>query len=276
MKILTCNIRYFGAKDGSNSWAQRKGLCVEVIRSQMPDIICVQEMWSQQFADISSRLPEYRSYAMIDEPVGRHPQNCIFYHRDAYTPISTGGYWLSESPHIAGSKSWDSACVRLANWIQLKDRAMGSELRVVNTRLDHVSQMAREHQARLIVEDSSAYMEDYPQILTGDMNCDFRNRAIDVLKAGGWIDTYCCVHGTENPGHTYHGFLGAKYDSAIGKMDWILMRGRMKAIDAEVITDSISGKFPSDHYFVSATVVAQEPGNDGEQEAEGDAANREP
>ena len=42
-------------------------------------------------------------------------------------------------------------------------------------------------------------------------------------------------------------------------MDWIFMRGRLQAIQAEIVTDSVEESFPSDHYFVSATVTAQEP-----------------
>src|SRR5450756_2291498 len=110
MKILTCNIRYYGADDGRNGWVHRRDLCAAVIRSQAPDIICFQEMWAEQFSDLSFAFPGYQSYAMVDEPVGRHPQNCMFYRSDAYKRISAGGYWLSETPHVAGSKSWDSAC----------------------------------------------------------------------------------------------------------------------------------------------------------------------
>ena len=254
MKILTCNIRGFGADDGKDGWAYRKDFCIETIRSRTPDIICFQEMWSQQFADVSSGLPEFRSYGMVDEPVGRNPMNCIMYRTDAYKLISSGGYWLSERPHAAGTKSWDSACVRCANWVRLEDSATGFEFRVVNTHLDHISQTARENQARIIAEDASAYPEDYPQILTGDMNCDSKNRAIATFKSGGWIDTYGKVHNTEDPGHTYHGFIGPEFDSTTGKMDWILMRGNMSVTDAEVISDSTDGRFPSDHYFISATL----------------------
>lgn len=260
MKILSCNIRCSGSSDGKNSWAHRKDLCARVIRSQSADIICFQEMWAEQFADLTSAFPEYETHAMVDEPGGKHPQNCIFYRRDAYTRMSAGGYWLSERPHVAGSKSWDSACIRLLNWIQLEGNATKASFRIINTHLDHVSQSAREHQANLIVEDATAYPEDYPQILTGDMNCDFRNSVIDIFTAGGWIDTYGRVHGKEDPGYTHHEFLGPQYDSSIGKIDWIFMRGRIKAIDAGVITDSINGRFPSDHYFVSATLSAEESG----------------
>ncbi len=254
MKVLTCNIRYFGADDGENNWPHRKELCAEVIHAQAPDIICFQEMCTEQFTDLSASLAEYCWFAVCDQPLGRRPPNCIFYRSKAYTVISASGYWLSEQPHVAGSKSWQSSCVRLANWVRLEDRATGTEFRVLNTHLDHISQAARENQARLLVEDSVAYPQDYPQILTGDMNCDFRNPAIDILKDGGWSDTYGCVHGAEYPGHTYHAFHGPRYDSKIGKMDWIFTRGKIAALDAGVITDSLNGRFPSDHYFVSATL----------------------
>ncbi|NLF39687.1 endonuclease/exonuclease/phosphatase family protein [bacterium] len=255
MRVLTCNIRCFGANDGENSWAYRKELCADVIRSRSADIICFQEMWRQQFADLARSLPGYQSYGMVDEPTGRNPQNCIFYRPEACALISSGGYWLSETPHVTGSASWQSACVRLANWVRLEDRSSGTEFRVINTHLDHVSQAARENQARLVVQDAQAYPDDYPQILTGDMNCDCTNAAIEVCKAGGWLDTYGAIHGTENPGHTYHAFLGPEYRGAIGKMDWILVRGSFRAVAAHVITESRQGRFPSDHYFVSADVI---------------------
>lgn len=257
MKILTCNIRCFGAKDGANNWVCRRDLCATVIRSQSPDIICFQEMWGEQFADLSRALPAYRSYGLLDEPLCDRPSNGIFYRADLFTPLSASGYWLSETPHVAGSRSWDSDCVRLANWIRLRHQATGADFRVVNTHLDHIGQLARERQAKMIVEDAGAYPDGYPQILTGDMNCDARNPAISLFKANGWIDTYGARHGTENPGHTYHAFLGAQYQSKVGKMDWIFVRGGIRTLDAAIITDSADGRFPSDHYFVSATIALQ-------------------
>jgi len=259
MRILTCNVRYCKAEDGANNWDRRKDLCIQVIKSRSPDIICFQELWEVQYADMSTAFPGFADYGMANEPVGRRATNCIFYRSDMYAMISAGGYWLSEKPHVPGSTSWGSRCVRLANWIRLKDRSAETEFRVVNTHLDHISQTARENQARLVVEDAFAYPQEYPQILTGDMNCDSGNAAIDILKDGGWVDTYGHVHGTEDPGHTYHEFCGPRYDSAEGKMDWIFMRGRLQAIQAEIVTDSVEESFPSDHYFVSATVTAQEP-----------------
>ncbi len=257
MKILTCNIRYFGAEDGANRWARRKEVCIGVIRSREPDIVCFQEMWEEQFADLAEAFPGHAAYGMTDEAVNRRPLNSIFYRTDLYRPIASGGYWLSDRPHVAGSKSWGSVCVRFANWIRLEEKSTGREFRVVNTHLDHVSQPARENQARLLCEDASAYPTDYPQILTGDMNCDAANPAVRILESAGWIDTYGAVHGTENPGPTYHDFRGPEYESDTGKMDWVFVRGRFRTVDAGIVRDAIDGRFPSDHYFVSAVVVAE-------------------
>jgi endonuclease/exonuclease/phosphatase family metal-dependent hydrolase len=259
MNILTCNIRYFGAQDGANAWAFRKKLCAEVIRSRNPHVICFQEMWGEQFDDLAAAFGEFDAFGMADEPTNRRPMNAIFYHRDAFRRISAGGYWLSETPHVPGSSSWASACVRLANWVRLAERATGAEFRVVNTHLDHVSQLARERQARLIVEDATAYGDDYPQLLTGDMNADWTNAAIAIFRAGGWADTYAMIHGTKDPGFTFHGFRGPEFISAIGKMDWVFARGHIAVTAAEVITDSRAGRFPSDHYFVGAAVEIRVP-----------------
>ena len=82
------------------------------------------------------------------------------------------------------NKSWDSDCVHLENWVHMKDLTIGIESRLVNTRLDHVSQAAHQNQTRLIVEEADAYPTEYAQILTNDLNCDFRNPAIEIFKAG--------------------------------------------------------------------------------------------
>jgi endonuclease/exonuclease/phosphatase family metal-dependent hydrolase len=251
---MTCNIRYFGAPDGENHWTYRRNLCAEVIRSRSPHVICFQEVAREQFLDLARAFPDHATFGTVDEPQGHNPVNAIFYRRDAFELISAGAYWLSQTPHIAGTRSWDSDCVRLANWVYLLELGSRHEFRVINTHLDHVSQVARENQARLLTEDAGAYADAFPQLLTGDMNCDTTNRAIAILQEGGWRDTYGAVHGPEDPGHTFHRFLGPAFSSSVGKMDWIMARGGVTVLGAEVVRDAQDGRFPSDHYFVSAEV----------------------
>jgi endonuclease/exonuclease/phosphatase family metal-dependent hydrolase len=254
VKILCCNIRYAGAQDGSNSWPYRKDLCVQVLRSHQPDILCFQEMSYEQCAVVRAAFPGHAWHGLVDEPVGRNPTNAIFYRQELFQLISAGGYWLSKTPHIPGSFSWQSACVRLANWVRLIHLESGEEFRVINTHLDHISQMAREQQAQLVNEDAAAYPVDYPQVLAGDMNSDQANPAIGLFNQGGWKDTYEAVHGAGDPGPTFHEFLGAQGPSDLGKIDWIFTRGKLKTTEAEIIRDCPEGRYPSDHYFVMAEV----------------------
>lgn len=253
MKVLTCNVRTSRGEDGSNSWRYRKQLCRDVIRNQNADIICFQEMTPAQFDYLRSSFPECDAYWMLDGPEDGEPVNAIFFKQKHFDLNSSGGYWLSKTPHVAGSKSWASECIRLVSWICLVERKSQKELRIINTHLDHVSQEARENQARLIDEDASVFEKDYPQLLTGDMNAHRGNRAIRIFVEDGWADSYEILHGPKDPGATFHEFAGPDNPKAEkGKIDWIFYRGSLEVISAEIITDSDNGRYPSDHYFLSA------------------------
>lgn len=254
MRVATCNIRCYPAEDGPNHWELRKEWTLSVIRDLGADLICFQELWLPQCDYARESLPDYAYFAIADESQTDRPTNAIFYREDKFELVSPGGFWLSETPHVSGSSSWDSACVRLVNWLRLRCRSTGREFRIVNTHLDHVSQMAREAGAKLICDDAEAYPADYPQVLTGDMNCDFGNTAITQYFSGGWRDTYSAVHNVSEPGHTFHAFKGPKFEGDIGKMDWVFVRGRVDVLSASIIDDDLDGRYPSDHYFVTADI----------------------
>jgi endonuclease/exonuclease/phosphatase family metal-dependent hydrolase len=252
MRVLTCNIRTSHAEDGPNGWAFRRDVCADVIRSRRPDVICFQEMSREQHEDLTARLDGYASLGTNDKPGGADPVDSICYRSEAFAVRSVGAYWLSRTPQVTGSKSWASRAVRLATWVVLYERGAQSEWRIVNTHLDHISQRARVGQARVIARDCAAWPDGYRQVLTGDLNCDTRNRAIAVLRAAGFRDTYEAVHGTADPGHTFHRFDGPGHHGRIGKMDWIFARGPVRIAGAEVIRDRVGDRYPSDHYFVGA------------------------
>ncbi len=261
-KILTCNVRVDLAEDraAGDGWADRKELCADVIHAQKADLIGLQEAQAMHLAHLKTRMPEYDSFALSYPTARFHPANAILYLRSRYELISAGGFWLSESPHVAGSKSWDSAKERFVNWVHLKERSSGKELRYWNTHLDHRGHEARAKGAALIVEASAPFAEDFPQFLTGDMNAGLKHPAIKNFKAGGWVDTYAALHGPEDPGFTFHGFKGPKAaptndaGEIRSKIDWVFSRGVVKPVSAEIIRDGRNGRYPSDHYFVSAVV----------------------
>jgi endonuclease/exonuclease/phosphatase family metal-dependent hydrolase len=254
MKILCCNIRVDVPADGEagNGWDDRKGFCLEVIRAQNAAVICAQECRNAHYLHLKRGLPEYESFGLANPDTDFNPTNAVFFATDRFEMVSAGGFWLSETPHIPGSKSWDSARPRFVNYVDLRDDS-GREFRVWNGHLDHIGQVARENQARLIVEASEALPPDLPQLFTADCNAEASNRAVQNVIAGGWTDTYAAIHGPEDPGITYHAFLGPGYaGKTTGKIDFIFSRGPVETLACEIIRDSRDGRYPSDHYFLSA------------------------
>ena len=257
MKLLTCNIRFssMGCDSGVRNWKNRCEYCLETMLSRKPDILCLQECHNDQFSDLRSGLgSDWSAYWIMSFPGGYYPENAIFYRNDYARIVNCGGYWLSETPHIPGSRSWGCGCVRTANYAVL-ETAEGT-VRIVNTHLDHVSEEAREKQADMLNADAAVWPEELPQILTGDLNCDFGSKALRHLLGGGWRDTYAEATGIRDERFTCHDFIGEAWQGGPGcvngKMDWILARGPVRTRSSEIIKDHDGTLYPSDHYFVGA------------------------
>lgn len=264
-KILTCNIRVDLPEDeqAGFGWKARAAICAEIMHRQKPDIICMQEVLRSQNEDLKKAFKGYFSFGFEGPEMdafkeGYHgiAKNPVFFSEKRYELLAAGGYWLSETPLIAGSLSWDSARARNANWVRLKDKLSGMDFRVVNLHLDHKGQEAREKQVGLVLQEASQYPASYPQILCGDFNASAKNRVYELVKAGAWADTYTALHGTAEPGFTVHGFQGENYPKKDTgkKIDFIFSRGEVKPVSSIILKDSINGRYPSDHYFVASEV----------------------
>lgn len=261
--FITANIRVALPEDEAKGfgWTVRRELCAEVIMLQRPDIICLQEVLRTQQADLESRWPDFATFGFAGPEMdarmeGYHgiAKNPIFYSRERFELISAGGFWLSETPRLPGSMSWGSARARHVNWVRLRERASGCELRVLNTHLDHVGQSARERQMQMILEEAAHYGPDFPQVLAADINADAANPVVAAIVGAGWFDTYAAVHGPAEPGFTAHAFRGEKFvpGKPVGKIDFLFARGRVCATAAAIVRDRDGEIYPSDHFFVTA------------------------
>jgi endonuclease/exonuclease/phosphatase family metal-dependent hydrolase len=267
--VLTCNIRVALPEDDAtgNGWKARRALCLDVIRAQQPDLIGFQEVLREQMADLERDLPGFGSFGFAGPEMDAHREgyhgiakNPIMYSKQRYDQVSAGGFWLSETPHLPGSLSWESARARHVNWLRLRERATGREFRLVNTHLDHLSQRAREEQMKLIMAEAALYAPEFPQILTGDFNARATNPVVRLVLDAGWIHTQTAAPGPRDDGFTGHAFLGPAYQpksAAPGSqaIDHILTRGPIETRSWKIIRDSRDGRYPSDHYFVAAEVV---------------------
>jgi endonuclease/exonuclease/phosphatase family metal-dependent hydrolase len=60
LTVMTFNIRYGTANDGENRWANRREFLYDVIRTENPDLLGLQEALDGQIQEIISRHPVLR------------------------------------------------------------------------------------------------------------------------------------------------------------------------------------------------------------------------
>ncbi|PZR28337.1 MAG: endonuclease [Citrobacter freundii] len=268
-RIMCSNIRVALDEDEAKGlgWSTRKDICLKVIKSKKADIICLQEVLKVQADDLRKYFPSYQLFGFEGPEMDPHPtgyfgiaKNPIMFSRDRYELLTAGTYWLSETPLVAGSKSWDTARARHANWVRLKEKSTGKEFRVVNLHLDHVSAEAKIQQAKMVVDESAQYQQEYMQILTGDFNSKFDSNVLTSVRNGGWKESYETVHGEGEAGFTTHEFEGEKYEKgpSKGRIDFIWYRGAgLKPVDSAIVKDSVNGKYPSDHFFIYTDFIIE-------------------
>jgi len=262
LRVLTANILLDSpAYEGSTtaSWDVRRDYTFKVMESVKPDIICTQEVLKRQADDMQKHFADYELFGFVGPFMDAHTtgyhgvtKNVLLYRKDRFEFVSAGTYWLSETPLVAGSVSWDCLRGRHANWLRLRDRKSGHEFRIIDTHFDHKGKQGRVEQAKILNAESSQYLPEFPQIMAGDFNADQKNPAIEELKNGGWTDTYAAIHGPEDPGFTFHGMEGEEHKSKSGKIDFIFCRGNVRPLGSEIVKDHEGKRYPSDHYFLWA------------------------
>lgn len=252
VRVVTANLRQHFAfdYDTGDGWKDRRELCRDVLAAQDADIICFQECSLDQIEYLKKAMAGYLWFGLGNAPGERNPFNAILYSGKRFKKANTGAFWLSDTPEIAGSHIAGSR-IRFVNWILLKDTKTGRDLMVWNTHLDHQGNAFREKQIGILLNRTTKISPQIPQILTGDFNTSADNAVIKVTQAVGWIDSYTAVRGPGDPGRTAHGFRGEKAGPG-KKIDFIFANKCLKPTAAEIISDSRNGRYPSDHYFVSA------------------------
>ena len=259
LRVMSFNIRYGTAADGDNAWPRRTELVYDVIARFQPDLIGYQEVLDFQFDALVARFPELTSEGVGRDDGRRKGEfSSLAYRRDRFTRIASGTFWLSATPDVPGSKSWDAALPRICTWVRLRETASGRELVFANTHFDHRGQVARREAARVLSERLSPVAAGVPAVLTGDFNITEDTPAFKVLvdppEASWvrWIDAYRILHPERSPDEaSFNGFKGTVRGARI---DFVLHTGHFRASAAAIDRHQREGRLPSDHYPVTAVL----------------------
>ncbi len=250
MRILTFNLRFANPLDGPNQWKYRKELVVETILVLRPDLVGTQEGTVPQLDYLSRHLSGFLplvAHRQVD-PTCQYPT--IFY-REGFQVQESGEFWLSETPGVHRSLSWNSAFPRMVTYGLFQEAGRDMPFYFINTHLDHVSAQARFQGARLIREFFQDKKE--PLILAGDFNepPDAAVYQEMVRPDRRLLDTWRAVHPKDYDPPTQHDFTGEPRGHRI---DWILISDPFRVINAAIVDYNHQGRYPSDHFPYLAEV----------------------
>ena len=255
-EVMSFNIRFGLADDGPNSWDNRKYLVAEEIHRAHADIVGLQEALDFQIDFLREAIPEYA----IDGNRGTEDgvwRNCcaLLYLPNRWKLLETHTFWLSETPEVS-SRSWGSLWPRRCTAGRYLDIDSGRELWHFNTHLDF-GELAQVNGAAVVLRKVGELAGSAPVVLTGDFNAFPRSPVWRLLtgaeKLGGvsgdFKDSWYELNG-DRPAPTYHGF---GKNPMPDRIDWILYRGPLRAVESKVLVAPKGDPYPSDHFPVTAT-----------------------
>ncbi|MCX6626875.1 MAG: endonuclease/exonuclease/phosphatase family protein [Candidatus Solibacter sp.] len=245
---MTFNVRYPASGDGPNRWELRRDLFVETVRSFDPDLLGTQELFELQGQYIVEKLPEYTWFGISRRGNHEDEHMGVFYKTAKLRLVESGNFWLSETPDVAGSMSWNVALPRMVTWGLFEIKATGRRFYHYNTHLPNRAEDAdaRLRGVRLIAERAARLPRDVPFILTGDFNAPAGGEAFQLLERE-MKDAWSTAPFRFGPEGTNSGFSGSTTGRRI---DWVFLRGAINAVQAHTVTLNTAGRYPSDHFPV--------------------------
>lgn len=172
--IMSFNIRRDVVTDGSNNWKFRKYSIIDMISSELPTVLCMQEcmphMWKFMKKNTAVKFKGFYTDAFtkivslipFSEGLG------IIYSKD-YSCINKGYIKLSNKFGLA-TKHW-----RICQYIKLFNKYTGQEFWVFNTHLDHKDKQSRVEACKIIHNFIQTNCKNETVFICGDFNEEINN-----------------------------------------------------------------------------------------------------
>lgn len=263
---MSFNVLNAHAGHYTGRWDDRKGPVAMAIWAFGPDLLGAQEVQRKQADFLRGRLREYEFLSPgRDDGVLAGQSVAIFYRAGRFELVDRGHFWLSKTPDEPGSRDWGSMAPRMCNWVRLADLRHERRRQLVffNAHFCPLSRWARFQSGRTLRDRIAALAGSDSAIVAGDFNANAHRKLYHAVLAGpggeGLVleDAYRLAHPVRKRGEgTWHG-RGLRLGR---RLDWILHTPDFEVLDAAIDQAKRNGRYPSDHFPVTATLRWQADG----------------
>lgn len=240
LKVISFNIRCCDDKDG-HSIKERAPRLAKVTEKYDADIIGFQEYtvpWEEQIAKYYPDYEMFLKYRSVNE-LEAAP---ILWKKGKFELLDSGYFWLSDTPEVE-SRGWDQLynCWRMCEYVILKHIESGKVFTHMNTHYGF-GDKGQIDSSRLIYEYSKKISSN-PTFVTGDFN--MRPTSLGYAEMTKYFTDVNMVTAKDMI-TTYHGY-GRVNDEHI---DFCFIDDKIKPLYLKTITETVDGKYPSDHYGI--------------------------
>lgn len=259
LNVMTFNIRYNTPRDSMNAWPLRKDFAASQIAFHKAHIVGLQEALHGQLTDLEQSLPGYKYLGVgRDDGKTKGEFSAVLYDSARLQAIRSETFWLSETPEVPGSKSWDAAITRIVTWVLFKDRLTKKEFYLFNTHFDHIGKVARRSSAGILLKKVNEIAGKKTAIITGDFNAHPTDEPIMVIMdKENPLRLIDSKEVSETPHYGPNGTFNAFGTKEINDqpIDYIFLKGKIKVLQHATLSQSWQGRFSSDHFPVFAKLM---------------------
>jgi endonuclease/exonuclease/phosphatase family metal-dependent hydrolase len=262
LHVMTFNVRRrldAAAFSPADRWSVRAPRVRTLLRTEVPTLVGLQEALPDQASLVRDSLgPAYRLIGHGRSATGGGEGCPIVYDAGRLELLRWSQKALSDSPDVAGSRSWGNPIARVLVTALFRDRSTEQSFTAMNTHLDPLSHRSRVRSAAVIREGAAD--AGTPVVVTGDLNSRASSRPMSTLLEGdGLRDAWDAASARLTPEWgTYARYRAPRSKGA--RIDWILVSSGVTVDRTAINAGRIDGGWPSDHLPVQTVlrVLAEE------------------
>ena len=233
-------------------WGVRRRRLRSLLHAHRPTVLGAQEVMPEQAVFMQRALGSaYRHLGRGRGAAGAGEGCPVFYDAERLEVIEWHQAALSDTPLVAGSRSWGNVFPRIIVSVHFRDRRTDATFRFINTHFDPLCRKSQLRSAAVIRAEIAA--SPLPALVTGDLNAGPGSPTMEALLAdGSLVDAWQTARERLSP--EFATYARHRAPRRGPRIDWIVTTPEIRVDQTMINSRQIFGGWPSDHLPVQAMV----------------------